>query len=72
MKRNELQIGGKVENLFVNMVFPKKKKLLKKHKFEKTTFHVCVLENGLTNFGLKFCKIKYYKTLKSPYLYQVQ
>jgi hypothetical protein len=46
MKRNKMQISGKVENLLVNMLFPKTKPL-KRHKFEKTPFHAYVLENEL-------------------------
>ncbi len=31
-----------------------KKKTLKRHKFEKTAFHACVLENGQKNLGWNF------------------
>jgi hypothetical protein len=36
-----------VENLFVNMMFEKKKKR-KRHKSKKTQLHASLLENGLS------------------------
>jgi hypothetical protein len=42
LKRIGMHIGGKgIQNLFMNIVLLKK--LLKRHKYEKTPFHVCYL-----------------------------
>jgi hypothetical protein len=71
MKRNEM-IDEKVENLFMNTVFPKKNQLKKDINLKRHLSMPVYLRMDEKKIGLKFCKIKNHKTLKSPYLYQVQ
>jgi hypothetical protein len=51
-----MHVGEKgIENLLMNMML-KEKKLLRRHKTKKTSFHVFLLGNGLKNSNLKLSK----------------
>jgi len=55
LKKNGTQIGGVgMKNLVVNMVL---NVFLKKHKIEKTKFHVSLLGNGLNKFEFETIQV---------------
>jgi hypothetical protein len=56
LKRNWIHIGEEgIENLLTNMML-KEKKLLTRHKTDKTSFHAFLLGKGLKISNLKLSK----------------